>query len=252
MTMLDQAHSAMVAAGEDEPSRLTYFAALRTAEILLVLEEEPTGESVRPMLLETSDGPVALVFDTELRLADFMQSPAAYLSLSGRKAIEILAGQGIALGINLGTSSEMLLPSQALDWLGENAPGAVDVQTAQPQEISPPGNLPEALISALDARLAQFAGPTRVGYLAEAKYADGQSGHLLAMVGLPDETHGSLADAVAEALHFSGLDAAALDVTFLQAGASAIAKLEAVALRFDLPEAATLREVAADQPPRLI
>lgn len=252
MTVLDQAYRNMTENGEGEGARMSYFAALRTAELHLVLEEEPSGDTVKPMVLETSDSRVALVFDTELRMADFMQSPVAYLCLSGRRIVDMLAGEGIALGVNLGCSSENLLPVDVVSWLHENTPGDVASVLEQPSGIFPPGDLPEAFIEALDARLAQFGGNERSAYLAQAEYEHHEKRHLLSVVGLPAEAHQGLAASVAEALHYSGLETSTLDVSFHMSGDAIIAKLELVGLRFDLPNAPEAKAVDPKKPPRLV
>lgn len=252
MTLLDQAHLSMSKNGDDDAARMNYYAVLRTVELFLVLEEEPSGEIIKPLVLETSDANIALIFDTELRMVDFMQSPVAYLSLSGRKIVALLTGQKIALGVNLGSVSENLLPVDVVTWLQENTPDDVAVSLEQPSKIFPPAQLPETFIAALDARLAQFSGKERRAYLAQAEYANQEKRHLLSVIGLPVEAHQALASSIGEALHYNGLEAASLDVTFHASDDNVIAKLDAVGLRFDLPDAPSAKEIDVTKPPRLI
>jgi hypothetical protein len=66
----------------------------------------------------------------------------------------------------------------------------------------------------------------------------------------------ALAEAVAEALRFSGVEAGALDVTFVAADSPVVARFARVGLRFDLPTPAMPTApgapgMDASRPPRL-
>jgi hypothetical protein len=94
--------------------------------------------------------------------------------------------------------------------------------------------------------------------LAGVSYADGRRGHMLAFVGAVPGAEPALARAAAEALTFSGVDAAEMDVTFLAPQEPALQPLARVALRFDLPMPALPDPVTPgapgmdpDRPPRL-
>ena len=67
-------------------------------------------------------------------------------------------------------------------------------------------------------------------------YDDGTRGHLLGITGTVPGAEPALAGAINEALVFSGLEAGALDVTFLADSDRLTADLARVALRFDLPQ----------------
>ena len=79
---------------------------------------------------------------------------------------------------------------------------------------------------------------------------------MLAFVGALPGAEEALAQATSEALVFSGLDAAALDVGFFDARDVVVERLARVGLRFDLPQPAPAAAPAApgtdpDRPPRL-
>ena len=67
-------------------------------------------------------------------------------------------------------------------------------------------------------------------------YDSGVRGHLIGFTGAVPGAEGALARAIQEALVFSGLEAAALDVVFLRDSDPVTAQLARVGLRFDLPE----------------
>ncbi|QHQ35503.1 SseB family protein [Algicella marina] len=252
-TALDRAHAAMMADEESEAARMAFYAALRAAELFVLLEAEPVGDKAELLVMETEDGPVGLAFDTEARMAEFVEAPTPYLGLSGRKLVEMLAGQGVALGVNLGVaSSSSLLGADGVDWIAETAPSAPDVVDAVPEEIFRP-EVPEVVLRALDAGLARLSGLAGAAWLVGARYAGGQRGVLLAIGGVLDEGQAAVADVVAEALAYSGAEAAALDILFLD-GTAMAERLETVGLRFDIPEPELAAPVQRDvnRPPRLI
>ena len=254
MTVLDKAHAAMEAGGDGQ--RLRFYDRLADAELKLLLEREAEGDRIAPRIFPLEDGPVVLVFDTEERLAE-AAGAAPYADLTGRALIEMLAGQGIGLGLNLGVApSAFLMGADAIDWLAETLGDRPEERQAQPREIAPPAAVPEALLAALDAKLPGLAGLAQHAWLAAVTYADGRRGHLLAFTGALPGAEPALARAIREALVFSGLEAGELDVTTLSETDPLADRLSRVALRFDLPQPEPAQTPSSpgmdpDRPPRL-
>ncbi|MBI1219462.1 MAG: SseB family protein [Rhodobacteraceae bacterium] len=245
-TPLDAAHAAMAAAPEDDAARLRFYARLVEAELYLLLEHEAEGEVLSPRLFDLEDGPVVLAFDREDRLAAFAGAPAPYAALPGRVVARMLDGQGIGLGLNLEVApSAMLLPPAAVDWLAGMLAQAPEERDERPVEVFAPGGLPEAVLAALDAALARAAGLATGVWLVAARFGDGREGHLLAFTDAAPGAEAALARAAGEALAFSGAEDLRIDVTFLDGGDPAAARIARVGLRFDLTPPA-----AAPAPPR--
>ncbi len=235
VTLLDAAHAAVSAEPENETLRLRFFERLADGELVLLLEREAIGESLEPKVFDLEEGPVVLVFDREERLASFTGGIAPYAALPGRVIAGLLKGQGIGMGVNLGVApSSMLLPPEAMDWLAETLDGGPEEVEALPQEFLAP-SVPEAVIAALDAKLARAGGLAVAALLSGVVYAGGRRGHLLALLDVAEGAEPALARAMNEALVFSGIEAGELDVVFLRAGDPAAAAMGRVALRFDLP-----------------
>ncbi len=258
-TPLDQAHAAMEAAPGDDVARLKFFERLADSELFLLLTKEPEGDALSPELFDLADGRYILVFDRDARLADFVGQPAPYAALSGRVIAAMLTSQGLGMGVNLEVApSSILIPAEAVRWLHDtlgNAPEEVD---AQVEMFEVPAGLPQALLTALDTKLATARGLAASAYLVAVTYSAGGRGHLLGFVDAVPEAQSALARAVSEALTFSGIEAGALDVGFFDASDSATARMAQVGLRFDLPEL-TIEDRAArpgpgqdpDKPPIL-
>ncbi|KIC14830.1 SseB family protein [Leisingera sp. ANG-Vp] len=262
-TPLDLAHAAMEAAPEDDAARLRFYERLADAELFLMLAAEADGEQISPELFETPEGAFVLVFDREERLAQFAGRAVPYAALSGRVIVQMLTGQGDGQGIGLGLNLEVapsafLIPADAIGWLHRTLGHAPEEVEAGVTEFTAPKGLPEALLTALDAKLATAGGLAAAAYLAGVRYEGGGQGHLLGFVGAKEAAQASLAKAAGEALTFSGIEAGAMDVGFFEAEDPAAAGLARVGLRFDLPQPKAPQEVKPvkpgsdpEKPPRL-
>ena len=236
VTPLDRAFAAMDAAPEDDALRMRFYERLADAELFLLLTEEPEGDEIKPQIFPVEDREFVLVFDREERLAEFSAGVAALAVLSGRNLALMLAGQGIGMAVNLGAPSSILIPGTAVEWLSETlGPGPEEVEEL-PEAFAPPVGLPEAVIASLDTKLAIAGGLARMAYLCAVTYRGGRASHMLAIIDPVPGAEAALAQAVGEALTFSGIEAGVMDVGFFKASDPVCAKLSRVGLRFDLPE----------------
>lgn len=254
MTALDQAHTAMEAAPHDDAERLRYYERLADAELFLLLNEEPSGDRLSPAIFDTSDGRFVVAFDLEDRLTAFTEAPAPYAALSGRGIAEMLAGQDIGLGLNLGVApSSFLVPAGALAWLSDTLRTGPKEFVERPEVIAPPAGLPERLVTGLDTKLASARGLARMAYLVAVTYPGGRPSHMLAFIAPTPGAEDALASAISEVLVFSGIEAGTLDVAFFSPTDPIAAKLAKHGLRFDLPQVETTKLPVNDptKPPRL-
>lgn len=236
-TPLDTAHALMQAAPDNDAVRLRFYERIGDSELFLMLTEEAQDDNISPEMFDVADGRFVLAFDREDRLARFAGRVVPYAALSGRVIARMLTGQGIGLGLNLEVApSAILIPAEAMAWLQQTLDHAPDEVEAQITEFGPPTGLPEALIMALDTKLATAAGLASAAYLVGVTYDGGARGHLLGFVDALDGARGALAQAVNEVLTFSGIEAGALDVGFFATTDPAVPNLVAHGLRFDLPQ----------------
>lgn len=234
-TQLDRAHAAMEAGGESE--RLRFYETFAAAELFLLLEAEAENDQIVPQAFDVEGQAFVLVFDTEERLAGFAGQEAFYVALSGRAVADMLAEAGLGLGLNLDAGpSAMLLPNEAMVWLSDTLSDGPEEVEDLPAEIFAPTGLPEAFVTALDARLAAAEGLAEAAYLVGVSYDTGARGHLLGVVDAVPGAEEALARAVSEVMQFSGLEAATLDVGFFRATDQICGRMALVGLRFDLPK----------------
>ncbi|GLQ36254.1 hypothetical protein GCM10007939_25380 [Amylibacter marinus] len=246
MTAIDKAHSAMEAEPSNETVRLAFYERLMEAELFLMLAQEPTDTSATPEIFAAEGQDFALIFDREERLAAFAEKPVPYVGLSGRNIVQMLAGRNIGLGLNLAVaSSSILLPADAVEWMASMITSAAET-TATPESVAPPTSVPEQIVVALDLKLAAMAGLADTAYLADITYDNQTRNAALAFVNAAPDAQTAIANAISEAITFSGIEAAALDVLFLRASDPICAKLATQGLRFDLPE--VIAPTAPDAP----
>lgn len=252
-TALDHAQAALQAAPDSEAAQLRFYHALADAELLLLLERDPEpgpeGERINPRVFDLEDGPVILAFDSEERLASIGQGagPVPYAALPGRVIALHLAGQGVSLGVNLGTGapSEVLLPPEALRWLTETLDHVPQAAEARADAFHPPGALPEALTNALIFTLGGAEGLASGALIAGVSYDDGRRGHMLALLDVVEGAEEALARAAGEALTFSGLEAGQMDVVFLASDSPAARAMVRVAHRLEI---AAIPEAPVEKP----
>jgi len=255
LTRLDKAHLKMTETGADA-DRAAFYERLAEAEVMLLLEAEADGDQIVPQVFAVDGGSFVLAFDTEDRLVEFVGKAAPYAAISGRVIVQMLTGQGLGLGLNLGGApSETLLDAMAVDWLAEQLKHQPDEAQDIPQSVAPP-NVPEAIVTALDAKLAGAVGLARSAYLVQVGYKSGANGHMLAFVDALHGAEGALSHAMSEALQFADIEAASLDVAFFDKTDSFTALLAKQGLRFDIPQPVVAAEPIApgsdpNKPPKL-
>ncbi|WP_370286731.1 SseB family protein [Pseudooceanicola nanhaiensis] len=258
-TPLDRAHAAMEAAPENDAARLRFYERLADNELFLLLTAEAKDDSLSPEVFDLSDAKWILVFDTEERLAAFTGREAPYAALSGRAIAQMLASQGVGLGVNLEVApSSILLPPEAVDWLATTLGHAPEEVEGRISAFHAPGGLPDALLEGLDVKLSLAGGLAESAYLVGTEDEAGRRSHLLAFIDARPGAEGPLAKAAGEALTFSGIDQGEMDVAFFAASDPAAAALARHGLRVELPKAEPVdRKIPAapgsdpDKPPIL-
>ncbi|NQW15782.1 MAG: SseB family protein [Rhodobacter sp.] len=248
MTPLDLAHDAMEAAPENQTARLRFYERLADSELFLMLEAEPAGEVIAPKIFPVEDARYALVFDRIERLAEFANEETPYAAILGRSLAQMLSGQGLGLGVNLGVApSSILVPAAAIDWLNQALANETAEVEAQLAELTTPYGIPPDFLHTLDAKLAAMPGAAQSAYLAGTVFDDGTKGLILGFIDAPDAAHAALRQAVTEAVSFSA-EPLAMDITFLTADSPLKPRLEQSGLKFDIPTHVSIQLTAPKAP----
>jgi len=236
-TPLDQAHREMEKDPSNDAARLRFYERLGDAELYLLLETEAEGDQISPRVLDPGSGPMVLLFDRAERLTAFVGGPAPYAALSGRTLFGLLAKQNLGLGLNLNIApSSFLLDNTGVKWLAQTLQQRPERVDTRLRAFWPPADLPEALLTALDAKLAMATGLAQIAYLVATENNAGGRGHLLAFIGVLPGAERALTTAISETLIFSGLEAGMLDIGFFKGEDPVVERLMRVGLRFDLPQ----------------
>lgn len=256
-TTLDDAHAKMVSEPDNDAARVAFYDCFADCQIILLLNEEATGETVSPATVELAGETYTVVFDSQERLSAFSGEVSPYAELSGRGLAEMLTQKGIGIALNPDVApSAMLISPQAVDWLAATLANAPAEAVAKPVEISRPGTLPDALVSSLTRKLTGAGALAASAWLTGVTYDDGSRGHLLVFVGVAEPVQTGLANAANEALTFSGIDAGSMDVTFVDAGSDMADRVERlgrpIALSMpEVPEGPSAPGMDPNSPPKL-
>lgn len=254
-TALDTAQAATAGEPDNTLLRLAFLERVVATELFVMIEDD-AGDAVAPVTFPTSEGAFVLAFDREDRLAEFAGGAAPYAAVSGRGLLAMLKDSDLGIGLNLQGNHAELLDVATLGWLRTMLAEVPEDMRGSPIEVDAPRGLPDRLIAALDARLAGMEGLALRAHLASVTYSDGGRGTLLAVVGVMQGREAAITRGIGETLVFSGLEAGALDVTFVEVGHPLEARLSKVALTFELPEvhgpeAPKAPGMDPDTPPRL-
>lgn len=197
-----------------DAARAAILRHLVDTRLYAALAGEAEAERAQLLRLDGPDGPLALACDSDERLAGFFGRAVDHAAMPGRVLARMLAEAGVALLVNPGAPSEMLIDAGTLGWL-------VAALADQPQtdsaaaRLSPP--LPEAvalLLPALGARLADMEGLAQAATLTHARWTDGREGHLLVIEGADPGAEAAIAKAIAELAAFLPPIPGGLDVSF--------------------------------------
>lgn len=198
----------------DAPARAAILRRLADTMLFVALAEEAGEDRLRLLRLDGPDGPLVLGCDTDDRLTDFLGQAVDYAALAGRVVAGMLARDGLALLVNPGTRSEMLIAPDALRWLVDALAESPDA-AQDGADLSPPGaDLPENFVPLLGERLAEMAGLASAAILTQARWADGREGYLLLIEGARPEFEPAIAKAIGEFAAFLPPLPGGLDVSF--------------------------------------
>ena len=256
----ETANSAL--AGDAEMAR--FYDIFAATELFLLIDPDTLtdGAAPKPLTFPVEGAETALIFDTEARLAGFMEDGAAHLTMSGRAVIAMFKGTGAQLGLNLGDApSATILPSEAISWAAEALAQPIETTEIGDAVLTVPRAVMPDLLQALDGKLAGMGTVVSEAWLCGlgASAGRGKPQPMVLCVCLRErQAEQSVVSALAETARFTGGDASAFDIAVLPADDAKMNAARKVGLGFEPqnPEETMRAEPAApgmdpDKPPKL-
>ena len=197
-----------------DAARAAILRQLADTLLYAALTAEAEGDRAELLRLDGPDGPLALACDGDDRLSGFFGQATPYAAMPGRVLARMLAEAGVALLVNPGAPSEMLIGAATLDWLARALADHPDAAQGAARLMPPEKDVADMLLPALGARLADMAGLARAAVLTRAQWSDGREGHLLLIEGAEPQIEPLIAKAIGELAAFLPPIQGGLDVSF--------------------------------------
>lgn len=198
----------------DSVARAAILRRLADTMLFAALAAEVGIDRGQFLRLDGPEGPLVLACDSDDRLTDFLGHAVDYAAFPGRVLAGMLAPEGLALLVNPGAPSEMLIDAAALRWLVTVLAESPDAGEGTAQLTAPGAELPADYLPLLGARLAEMAGLASAATLTRAAWADGRQGHLLLIEGAMPQAEAAIAKAIGEFAAFLPPLPGGLDVSF--------------------------------------
>ncbi len=139
-------------------------------------EAPAAPERAQPKLVPVDGGEALALFDSEDRLAAYLDAPSAFIALPGSDFIRLAAAHGLAVAFNpeVAASAMTFAPATvaAIAELVAAGEEETEVGAGAAMEARAPSSAPPALLAALGARLAAARGVALEGWFFEAAFSE--------------------------------------------------------------------------------
>lgn len=197
-----------------------------------------------PKLIDLGGRETMLLFDTEERMAAFMEEASSFVAMPGHVYFAAIAGRGVQIALNLDVAvSSTVFDAETVDHiaavLAEDE--IADVDDLSSLVFQPPRAASEALLTALSARLGSAAGAVIEAWLfeiaddgeagdAEEGAEESAEGDRLALGLVIEQEHSAVGEALGRELaRLAGsIDPEGMDVALLAPGDALLEKIRAV------------------------
>ncbi|MCI4664990.1 MAG: SseB family protein [Neomegalonema sp.] len=207
--------------------------------------EPPAADAAQPKLVATEAGDALPLFDSEDRLAAYLDTPSAFIALPGQAFFELAAQHELAITFNPEVAPSAMVFSAstvaAIAELVEANESQAEIDASGAIEARAPSEAPPALLRALGARLAAARELTREGWLFEAVFEDEPPALVLGLVATPGAAPEALRSLSAELSRLGSTllePGAALSVALFDEGDAALQRIRSVGFGMALDQAA--------------
>ena len=150
--------------------------------------DDEAGEAFTPRTIMLGDFETMPLFDTEERLADFIDEPTGFVVLPGRAFFRMAAGAGAQIALNPGVArSETVFAPHVVAAVAELIDATeeeFDVDPDTPVEVAAPTMASRSLLNALTARVVAARSVIDEAWLFSARYGDGETAQTRLVLGL--------------------------------------------------------------------
>lgn len=121
-------------------------------------DEMEDGDRLHPLTIDHNGLPTILLFDSEDRLAAYIDDPTSFIVLAGRSFFRLAKGAGAQVALNLDVAPSSTVFSletvDAIALLADASEEEVTVGAGEALTVAPPAPPAEGLLRAMTARLA--------------------------------------------------------------------------------------------------
>lgn len=249
-TPLDNAWAATEAPGAGDAEMARYYDVFAAAELHLLIDAASLtdGGTPQPVLFPVEGTDTALIFDTEARMAAFVEDGAAHLTLSGRAVLAMFAGRGVQLGVNLGDApSATVLPIEAVEWAASALQQPIEAEEGQEMALTVPRMVTPDLLARIDARISGMGSQVTEAWLCGLG-AGRRAGMILCVALRVPEAERAVVAALAETARFAGGEKAAFDIAVTAGGDPRLEAARKVGLGFETQDPSTALRAEPEAP----
>ena len=259
MKQLNKAFEEMAQNPENNDARLNYYGVLADANLVLLLEQEPSNEILEPKFIQLEGKNFALAFDSEESLSEFYGETAAFAQITGRVLAKMLLEENIGLGINLGVSEgELLLPYSVIEWFVSVLEETPDVVQNSPKKFLSANAFPEIMLKVLQEKLEPAVGLFDEIWICGVEYDEDEFSNLICLIGAQKPAEQAMIKSIKEVLSFSDINLGNTDVAQFNYDDEACSIIREIGIKLEFPQVPKLKSAAKGQknkatlrPPRL-
>lgn len=175
-TSLDRAFMQAEVAKDDAAIQDFYQVFVNEVFYLLLEGEEDCmshePDNIRPYFVSLEEEKTALIFDTEERMAQFIDKPSHFVTLTGQALVEMFVHHNVQLGLNLGVApSSLIIHSDILKTLWQDLMSSTDIvdqSDINDITVSPPMLASEVLVKSLHMHLELWRDTLAEAFLIQA------------------------------------------------------------------------------------
>ena len=134
--------------------------------------QELDSQVINPRLISVEGHETALIFDTEERMAEFIDTPSDFVTLTGEALVNMVVNKDIQIGLNLGVApSSLIIDATILKSIWTDIQKTVEVIESSNLEnlsVSPPFLASEILIKSLHIHLELWRDTLKEALLVQA------------------------------------------------------------------------------------